>query len=195
MIHVRHTLCQLGHRKGSLVFNGKDRLDALAFDLVAGHRHGHAAHPLHLLDLHETVAEPLPPAVLASARSADYVTFKYRVRFAQPEKLDISGPEAARIQERLKTLGIKHEYADRKNEMGQIQRATFLLTGPFPCQAVLRADYDEPGFNVELVNVRHHGPAKLRLGPDELNDDVLDEFGTWVLGADESFERFLKRRA
>jgi hypothetical protein len=42
--------------------------------------------------------------------------------------------------------------------------------------------------------VRHHGPAKLRLTVEELNDDVLDEFGTWILGADESFERFLKRR-
>jgi hypothetical protein len=44
------------------------------------------------------------------------------------------------------------------------------------------------------VNVRHHGPAKLRLQPEELNDEVLDEFGTWVLGADEAFERFLKRK-
>jgi len=70
-----------------------------------------------------------------------------------------------------------------------------VLTGPFPCQAVIRVDYDEPGFNVELVNVRHHGPAKLRLGPEELNDEVIDEFGTWVLGADDAFERFLKRRA
>ena len=31
--------------------------------------------------------------------------------------------------------------------------------------------------------------------PTLVNDDVLDEFGTWVLGADEAFERFLKRRA
>ena len=126
---------------------------------------------------------------------ADHVTFKYRLRFQKPEKLDIAGQEVARVQERLKALGIQHEYAPSKNEMGQVVRATFLLSGPFPCQVVLRADYDEPGFSVELLNVRHHGPAKLRLGSDELNDDVLDEFGTWVLGADESFERFLKRRA
>jgi serine/threonine-protein kinase len=131
---------------------------------------------------------------LGGKSRADYITFKYRVRFPSPQKLAVSGPEAQRIQERLKALGIKNELNAVKNEMGQIQRATFVLTGPFPCQAVIRADYDEPGFNFELVNVRHHGPAKLRLGPDELNDDVLDEFGTWVLGADEAFERFLKRR-
>jgi hypothetical protein len=125
---------------------------------------------------------------------ADYVTFKYRVRFEKPEKLEIVGQEALRVQERLKTLGVQHEFAAVKNDLGQVVRATFVLSGPFPCQAVLRADYDEPGFNVELVNVRHHGPAKLRLAADELNDEVLDEFGTWVLGADEAFERFLKRR-
>ena len=132
---------------------------------------------------------------LAGKSRADYVTFKYRVRFQAPEKLSVAGPEAQRIQERLKGLGIRHEVSGVKSELGQVQRATFVLTGPFPCQAVFRADYDEPGFNVELVNVRHHGPAKLRLGSGELNDDVLDQFGTWVLGADESFERFLKRRA
>jgi serine/threonine protein kinase len=125
---------------------------------------------------------------------ADYVTFKYRVHFPKPEKLEVVGQEAGRVQERLKALGIKHEYSASKNDAGQVVRATFVMTGPFPCQAVLRADYDEPGISIELVNVRHHGPAKLRLQPEEFNDEVLDEFGTWVLGADEAFERFLKRK-
>jgi hypothetical protein len=125
---------------------------------------------------------------------ADHVTFKYRVRFPKPVKLDVAGPESLRVQERLKALGIKHEFTGKKNELGHVINGSFVLTGPFPCQATLRADYDEPGFMLELVNVRHHGPAKTRLGLDELTDDVLDEFGTWVLGADEAFERFLKRR-
>jgi serine/threonine protein kinase len=125
---------------------------------------------------------------------ADHVTFKYRVRFPKPERLEIAGQEAQRIQERLKSLGIQYEISGKKDAKGEYTQATFLLTGPFPCQAVLRADYDEPGFGIELLNVRHQGPAKLRLAPEELNDEVLDEFGTWVLGADEAFERFLKRR-
>ncbi len=125
---------------------------------------------------------------------ADHVTFKYNVRFPKPVKLEVTGPESQRIQERFKALGIKHEFTAKKNELGQLTHGSFVLDGPFPCQAVLRADYDDPGFMLELVNVRHHGPAKTRLGLDELTDDVLDEFGTWVLGADEAFERFLKRR-
>jgi serine/threonine protein kinase len=125
---------------------------------------------------------------------ADYVTFKYRVSFPKPEKLEVAGQEAQRVQERLKAMGVKHEISGRKNDLGQLTHTTFIMSGPFPCQALLRADYDEPGFILELVNVRRHGQAKLRLGPEELNDDVLDEFGTWVLGADDAFERFLKRK-
>ncbi|MEK6245238.1 MAG: protein kinase [Pseudomonadota bacterium] len=124
---------------------------------------------------------------------ADYVTFKYKVRFPEPVKLEVTAQEAARVQGRLKALGVKHEHLVRKNELGQPTHASFTLTGPFPCQATLRGDYDDPGFMIELVNVRHHGPAKIRLSVEELNDDVLDEFGTWVLGADDAFERFLKR--
>ena len=82
----------------------------------------------------------------------------------------------------------------KKNELGQVTHATFRLAGPFPCQAVLRGDYDDPGIEIELTNVRRHGTVKARLAPEQLNDDVLDEFGTWVLGADDAFERFLKRR-
>jgi hypothetical protein len=92
-------------------------------------------------------------------------------------------------------MGVKYETALRKNELGQATHTTFIMSGPFPCQALLRADYDEPGFTLDLVNIRHHGQAKLRLAPEELNDDVLDEFGTWVLGADDAFERFLKKRS
>ncbi len=124
---------------------------------------------------------------------ADYVTLKYRVRFPEPETLEVAAQEAPRIRERLKALGVKYEFSERRSAAGPAI-AVFVMSGPFPCQAVLRADYDEPGINVELMNVRQHGPAKLRLAPEELNDDVLDEFGTWILGADESFARFLRRR-
>jgi hypothetical protein len=126
---------------------------------------------------------------------ADYLIFTYRVRFPKPEKLEVSGQETQRVLDRLKSLGIKHEVSGEKDPLGQLTRASIVMAGPFPCQAVLRADYDEPGYTMELMNVRHHGPAKLRLAPEELNDDVLDEFGTWVLGASDAFERFLKRRA
>ena len=99
------------------------------------------------------------------------------------------------VQERLSALGIKYDYSVVKNDFGQVAHAVLALSGPFPCQAVLRGDYDDPGIVIELGNVRQTGQARIRLGLDELTDDVLDEFGTWVLGADDAFERFLKKRA
>ncbi|MEW6691042.1 MAG: hypothetical protein AB1452_18350, partial [Pseudomonadota bacterium] len=125
---------------------------------------------------------------------ADFVTFKYKVSFPRPAKLEVSAAQLAPMEQRLHAMGIKYEISMKKNDFGQLVNATLLLSGPFPCQAVFRGDYDEPAILVEMVNVRHTGPVRLHLAPEELTDDVLDEFGTWVLGADDGFERFLKRR-
>jgi serine/threonine-protein kinase len=124
----------------------------------------------------------------------DHVTFKYKVRFANPAKVEVSGEQLPRVQERLNAMHIKYDVTAKRNDFGQVARATLVLSGPFPCQAVLRGDYDDPGFALELINVRRYGPARIRLGLEELTDDVLDEFGTYVLGADDGFERLLKRR-
>jgi hypothetical protein len=68
-----------------------------------------------------------------------------------------------------------------------------MVTGPFTCEIVLRGDYDKPGFVVEMENVGRSGATRFRLGPDELTDETLDELGTWLLGADDAFARFIQR--
>jgi hypothetical protein len=60
---------------------------------------------------------------------------------------------------------------------------------------VLRGDYDQPGFVVEMQNVGRFGATRFRLGVDELTDAVLDELGNWLLGVDDAFGRFVERRA
>jgi hypothetical protein len=69
-----------------------------------------------------------------------------------------------------------------------------MVTGPFPCEIVLRGDYDKSGFLVEMQNVGRLGESRFRLGVEELTDETLDELGTWLLGADDSFSRFVERR-
>jgi len=49
---------------------------------------------------------------------ADFVTFKYKVRFPQPVKLDATAAEAPRILERLKAMGVKHEHSAKKPSSG-----------------------------------------------------------------------------
>jgi hypothetical protein len=124
----------------------------------------------------------------------DFITFRYKVRFPRPMKLEVPAQQLQRVRERLTAMSIKFDYAEQKNDFGQPLKGVFTMTGPFPCQAILRADYDNPGVAFEMINIRRHGEARTRLKLEEFTDAVLDEFGTYVLGADDAFERFLKRR-
>jgi len=124
----------------------------------------------------------------------DYVVFKFTVAFVRPERLEISGEQLPKIRQRLDKMGVRYEALEKKNDFGMVVHAKLMVTGPFPCQIVLRADYDQPGFIVEMENVGRSGASRFRLGPDELSDETLDELGHWLLGADDAFARFIERR-
>jgi len=123
----------------------------------------------------------------------DYVVFKFKVAFTRPERLEVSGQQLPSIRQRLDKLEVKYEALEKKNDFGLVVHAKLMMSGPFPCQIVLRGDYDQPGFIVEMENVGRSGATRLRLGADELTDEVLDELGTWLLGADDAFARFVNR--
>jgi hypothetical protein len=128
------------------------------------------------------------------AERFDYVVFKLKVAFARPEKLEVSGDQVAKIRQRLDKLEARYDALEKKNDFGMVVNAKLMVTGPFPCEIVLRGDYDQAGFVVEMDNVGRAGASRFRLGADELSDDVLDELGTWLLGADDAFARFITRR-
>ena len=123
----------------------------------------------------------------------DYVVFKLKVAFARPERLEVSGDQVAKIRQRLDKLEARYEALEKKNDFGMVVNAKLMVTGPFPCEIVLRGDYDQPGFVIEMDNVGRAGASRFRLRADELTDEVLDELGTWLLGADEAFARFITR--
>jgi hypothetical protein len=56
----------------------------------------------------------------------------------------------------------------------------------------VRGDYENLFFAIELENVRHYGMRRTQLALDDFTHDVLDEFGTYVLGADDAFEKRLQ---
>src|SRR5688572_6931718 len=123
----------------------------------------------------------------------DYVVFKLKVAFARPERLEVSGDQVAKIRQRLDKLEARYEALEKKNDFGLVVNAKLMVTGPFPCEIVLRGDYDQPGFIVEMENVGRSGASRFRLGADDLTDEALDELGTWLLGADDAFARFITR--
>ena len=132
---------------------------------------------------------------LEGAERYDYVVFKLQVAFARPERLEVSGEQIPKIRQRLDKLGVRYEALEKKNDFGMVMHAKLMVTGPFQCDIILRGDYDQPGFVVEMENVGRAGASRFRLGPDELSEETLDELGHWLLGADDAFARFIARRS
>ncbi len=131
--------------------------------------------------------------IVAGTEVFDYVTFKYKVRSPKPVNVEVVGAELPYVRQKLESMRIEYAATETRNEIGNVVRATLAVSGPFPCEVTLRGDYDRYGIRLELENLRQLGVIKTRLALDEFTDDVLDEFGTYVLGASDSFERFLKR--
>jgi Protein kinase domain len=124
----------------------------------------------------------------------DYVVFKFKVAFTRPERLEVSGEQLPIIRQRFDKMEVRYQALEKKSDFGVVLNANLMVTGPFPCEIVLRGDYDKSGFLVEMQNVGRLGESRFRLGVEELTDETLDELGTWLLGADDSFSRFVERR-
>jgi hypothetical protein len=124
----------------------------------------------------------------------DYVVFELKVAFVRPERLEVSGEQLPKIRSRLDAMKVRYEALEKKNDFGVVVHAKLMVTGAFPCKIVLRGDYDQPGFTIEMENVGRSGPSRFRLGADELTDETLDELGHWLLGADDAFGRFVQRQ-
>ncbi|HEX6530198.1 MAG TPA: serine/threonine-protein kinase, partial [Burkholderiales bacterium] len=128
------------------------------------------------------------------AERMDYVVFKLKVAFVRPQKLEVSGEQLPHIRKRLDSLEARYDSIEKKNDFGVVVNAALMVRGPFPCEIVLRGDYDQPGFVVEMQNVGRFGATRFRLGPDELSDAILDDLGNWLLGVDDAFARFVARQ-
>lgn len=131
--------------------------------------------------------------IVAGTEVFDFVLFKYKVRCSKPANVEVVGAELPYVRDKLDSMRIEYAAQETRNDVGNVVRATLAMSGPFPCEVILRGDYERGAIRLELDNVRQLGTIKTRLELDEFSDDVLDEFGTYVLGASDSFERFLKR--
>jgi hypothetical protein len=128
------------------------------------------------------------------AERMDYVVFRFKVAFVRPQKLEVSGEQLPHIRKRLDSLEARYDSIEKKNDFGVVVNAHLMVRGPFPCEIVLRGDYEQPGFVVEKQNVGRFGATRFRLGADELSDAILDDLGNWMLGVDDAFARFVSRQ-
>ena len=121
-----------------------------------------------------------------------HVTFRFKITSQEPVSIQLQGPEIERFRERLDGLSIKFKYSGKMTDLAGVSKATFSVSGPFPCKATVRGDYEDLLFVFELENVRRYGMHRVQLALDDFTHDVLDEFGTYVLGADDTFDRRLQ---
>jgi len=131
--------------------------------------------------------------IVAGTEVFDYVMFKYKIRSPRPVTIEVVGTELPYVRDKLEAMRVQYTVNETRNDVGVVRRAAIALSGPFPCQIVLRGDYDIYNIRLEAENLRQLGVVKTRMSLEEFTDDVLDELGTYVLGASDSFERFLKR--
>lgn len=131
--------------------------------------------------------------IVAGTEVFDFVVFKYKVRSPRPAAVEVVGAELPYVREKLDSMRVQYAVKETRNDVGNVVRATLSVSGPFPCEAILRGDYENGTIRIELENVRQLGAFKTRFALEEFSDDLLDEFGTYVLGASDGFERFLKR--
>ncbi len=122
-----------------------------------------------------------------------HIVFRYRITLGQTAKASVLGPDIQRAEQYFKARRAACELKpEAKNDFGQVTRAAIVVSGSLPCEINLRGDYDNPGVAVELIDARRAGRVVARLSAEELND-VTDDLARFVLGADDDFEKVLRR--
>lgn len=124
----------------------------------------------------------------------DHVFFIYHARYAQPAAVDVAGPDIEYCRRYLSLARVPFEFsASKKNDFGQPLSGTFSLSDAIPCEMYIRADYDEPGVQIEVLNVGRIGPGRCRLAPEAFSERVADEIAKYALGSENEFVKLLAR--
>ena len=123
----------------------------------------------------------------------DHIFMRYRITPTQPVNVSLLGDDVERCEEYLKMMKVSFSVKPvTKNDFGKVTRAELSVAGSLPCELNVRADYDHPGVNIELTNVRRLGRVQYRLGQPQF-DKAVDDLARYMLGADDDFERIARK--
>ena len=124
----------------------------------------------------------------------DYVVLRFKARYSPAATIDLVGQDIQRCKDYLTGHGVPFELREtRKNDFGQVTHATITLGGLIPCEVTLRADFDAMRIVINVLNIGRIGRARCTLAPEALNDEVVDQLGSYALGLDTEFEKRLGR--
>ena len=124
----------------------------------------------------------------------DYVYLKYQARYAPPATMDVTGPDVEHCRRMLAMASIPFEFsATKKDDFGQPVSGTYTLSAPMPCEIYVRADYDNPGVLVEMLNVGRLGAGRCRMAPEAFDKNMADEIAKFALATTNEFAKLLSR--
>ena len=122
----------------------------------------------------------------------DYVSLSCRLRPANRPTVELSAHDLERFERELEVLQIESERKEHRNIFGRVSRVKFTL-GAIPCYLRIRADYESCEVTFELRNVGDLGRARCRFELDVFTEELIDEFGRYILGLDRGFESRLEK--
>jgi hypothetical protein len=124
----------------------------------------------------------------------DYVYLKYQARYSPAATMDVAGADIEHCRRMLAFAAVPHDFSPtRKDDFGQALAGTYTLAVPIPCELYIRADYDDPGVLVELLNVGKLGKASCRIAPEAFDKSVADEIAKYALATQNEFAKLLTR--
>jgi len=124
----------------------------------------------------------------------EHIQLRYKAHYTKPATIETVGGEVQRCGDFLKTHRVAFEFKEKKrDDFGKATAGTYLLNGPIRCELFLRANYDGPAVNIELLNIGQIGTTRVSLPEKEFEHELADELARLVLGVDNDFEKRLKR--
>ncbi len=134
------------------------------------------------------------PIKVAGSDVIDHIHLRFKAHYTRPAIIEAVGGEVQRCGEFLKTHRVGFEFREKKkDDFGKPTAGTYLLNGSIHCELLLRANYDEPAVNIELMNIGQIGTARVSLEGKAFEHEMADDLARMVLGVDNDFEQRLKR--
>jgi hypothetical protein len=129
------------------------------------------------------------PRKIDGREYCDHIYLRYRINPQPPARATLIGPDIARCEQHLKSLGAEYKVeVEARTDFGEPRRATFTVNGKLPCEVDVQADYDGLAVTINIVNVRRPGKRSFQLAAERFKD-VGDELARYILGVDEDFAR------
>jgi hypothetical protein len=124
------------------------------------------------------------------AEVIDHITLSYRMNSEQKARVTLNKDEARALKAHLERCRFKYEEREEKAVYGKVPRVTIAIECNIPATAMLRADYGAFAVRFECVNIGQIGMANYLVGADQFDDEIVEEFGKFVLGFPSRFTGF-----